>query len=77
MDSDSTAHDDYLCYCEWLTRDEVITAIPDARDVKDLMTRTGVNTLCLGCADDLDDVVAEYGHLFGTASTAERIGVAA
>ncbi len=56
-----------LCYCEWLTRDEVIAAIPYARDVKDLREQTRVCTVCFGCEGDLDDLVAEHEHEFGTA----------
>lgn len=58
---------DVLCWCMWLTRDEVIAAIPDARDLKDLKTITGVCTVCFGCEADLDDIVAEHGDRFGTA----------
>ncbi len=58
---------DILCYCEWLTRTEIIAAIPHVRDVKELRETTRVCTTCFGCEGDLDDVVAEYGHLFGTA----------
>jgi bacterioferritin-associated ferredoxin len=70
MDTALAPHEEYLCYCEWLTRDEVIAAIPLARDIHDLMARTGVNTLCYGCADDLDDLVTEHSQLFGSARTA-------
>jgi NAD(P)H-nitrite reductase large subunit len=56
---------DILCYCEWLTRDEVLAAIPHARDVKELREMTRVCTTCFGCEGDLDELVAEHGHLFG------------
>jgi NAD(P)H-nitrite reductase large subunit len=56
-----------LCLCEWLTRDEIIAAIPHVRDLKELRETTRVCTTCFGCEADLDDLVAEYGHLFGTA----------
>jgi len=55
-----------LCYCEWLTREEIIAAIPLVRDLKDLRATTRVCTVCFGCEGDLDDLLAEYGHLFGT-----------
>jgi NAD(P)H-nitrite reductase large subunit len=56
-----------LCYCEWLTRDEIIAAIPHVRDLKELRETTRACTTCFGCEADLDDLVAEHGHLFGTA----------
>lgn len=56
-----------ICYCEWLTRDTLIAAIPYARDLKDLRERTNACMTCFGCEGDLDDLVADYGHLFGTA----------
>lgn len=58
---------DILCYCEWLTRTEIIAAIPHARDLKELRETTNVCSTCFGCEGDLDDLIAEYGHLFGTA----------
>jgi len=58
---------DTLCFCEWLTRTEIIAAIPHVRNLKELRETTRVCTTCFGCEGDLDDVVAEYGHLFGTA----------
>ncbi len=58
---------DILCYCEWLTRTEIIAAIPHVRDLKELRETTRVCTTCFGCEGDLDDLVAEYDHLFGTA----------
>jgi NAD(P)H-nitrite reductase large subunit len=64
---DSEADDDILCYCEWLTRSEIITAIPRVRHLKELREVTRVCTTCFGCEGDLDDVVAEFGHLFGSA----------
>lgn len=58
---------DILCYCEWLTRDEVIAAIPHVRTLKELRETTRACTTCFGCEGDLDDLIAEHGHLFGTA----------
>ena len=58
---------DILCYCEWLTRDEVIAAIPHVRTPKELREITRACTTCFGCEGDLDDLLAEHGHLFGTA----------
>jgi NAD(P)H-nitrite reductase large subunit len=59
--------DDILCYCEWLTRDEIIAAIPHVHNLKELRETTRACTTCFGCEGDLDDLVAEYRHLFGTA----------
>ena len=58
---------DILCYCEWLTRHEVIAAMPRVRNLKELRELTGACTTCFGCEGDLDDLIAEHGHLFGTA----------
>ena len=68
--SNSAAADDdadILCYCEWLTRTEIIAAVPHVRDLKELRDATNVCSTCFGCEGDLDDLIAEYGHLFGTA----------
>ena len=59
--------EDILCYCEWLTRDTIIAAVPYARNKKELREATRACMTCFGCEGDLDDLVAEYGHLFGTA----------
>ncbi|HEY1298184.1 MAG TPA: (2Fe-2S)-binding protein [Chloroflexota bacterium] len=56
-----------LCYCEWLTREEIIAAIPHVHNFKELRETTRACTTCFGCDGDLDDLVTEYGHLFGTA----------
>jgi len=58
---------DILCYCEWLTRAEIVAAMPRVRNLKELRETTRVCMTCFGCEGDLDDLVAEYGHLFGTA----------
>ena len=58
---------DILCYCEWLTRQEVAAAIPMVRDVKELRETTGACMTCFGCEGDLDDLVAEHADEFGTA----------
>ena len=64
---DGTDDQDILCYCEWLTRDEVIAAIPHVRNLRELRETTRACTTCFGCEGDLDDLIAEHGHLFGTA----------
>jgi NAD(P)H-nitrite reductase large subunit len=63
----STSEEDILCYCEWLTRDEIVAAIPHVRDLKELRETTRACTTCFGCEGDLDDLVAEYADRFGTA----------
>ena len=63
----STAEDNVLCYCEWLTRDEIIAAIPHVRNLKELREKTRACTTCFGCEGDLDDLVAQHGGRFGTA----------
>ena len=56
-----------LCYCEWLTRDEILAAMPYARDLKELRETTRACTTCFGCEADLDELVEANRHLFGTA----------
>jgi NAD(P)H-nitrite reductase large subunit len=56
-----------LCFCEWLTREEIIAAIPYVRNLKELRETTRACTTCFGCEGDLDDLVAEFGDQFGTA----------
>jgi NAD(P)H-nitrite reductase large subunit len=65
--TDGAEDQDILCYCEWLTRDEIVAAIPHVRTLKELREKTRVCVTCFGCEGDLDDLVAEHGHLFGTA----------
>jgi NAD(P)H-nitrite reductase large subunit len=59
--------DNILCYCEWITRDEIIATIPHVRTLKELRETTRACTTCFGCEGDLDELVAQNGHLFGTA----------
>jgi NAD(P)H-nitrite reductase large subunit len=59
--------EDILCYCEWLTPAEIVAAIPYVRNLKELREATRACTTCFGCEGDLDDLVAEHGHRFGTA----------
>jgi NAD(P)H-nitrite reductase large subunit len=64
---DGDADENILCYCEWLTRQEIVAAIPQVRSLKELRETTRVCTVCFGCEGDLDDLVAEYHAQFGTA----------
>jgi NAD(P)H-nitrite reductase large subunit len=62
----SQTDEDILCYCEWLTRDEIVAAIPFVRDVKELRHRTNACMTCFGCEGDLDDLAAQHRDRFGT-----------
>lgn len=64
---DHAQEQEVLCYCQWLTRDALIAAIPYVRTLKELRETTLACTVCFGCEGDLDDLVAEYVDLFGTA----------
>ena len=66
MQEASELESDILCYCEWLTRDEIIAAMPRVHNLKELRELTRACTTCFGCEGDLDELVAQYGHLFGT-----------
>ncbi|GAC1321219.1 MAG: hypothetical protein NVSMB2_17770 [Chloroflexota bacterium] len=63
----TSSEDEVICFCEWITRSDLIAAIPHVRDLKELRDTTRACTTCFGCEGDLDDLVAEYGHTFGTA----------
>jgi NAD(P)H-nitrite reductase large subunit len=63
---DDLAEQDMVCFCEWVTRDELIAAIPHVRDLKELREKTRACMTCFGCEGDLDEIVEQYGHLFGT-----------
>jgi NAD(P)H-nitrite reductase large subunit len=60
---------DVICFCEWVTREDLIAAIPHVRNLKELRETTRACVTCFGCEADLDDLVEEYGHAFGTALT--------
>ena len=66
---------DILCFCEWVTREEIVATIPFVRNLKELRERTRACVTCFGCEADLDDVVAEHGHAFGTALTGTGTGM--
>jgi NAD(P)H-nitrite reductase large subunit len=70
QDLDSTPEDqdqDILCFCEWITRAEIVATIPYVRSLKELRERTRACVTCFGCEGDLDDLVAEHQAEFGTA----------
>ena len=48
-------------------RAEIVAAMPRVRTLKELRATTGACMTCFGCEGDLDDLVAEHKHLFGTA----------
>jgi NAD(P)H-nitrite reductase large subunit len=64
---DDLAKQDIVCFCEWVTRDELIAAIPHVRDLKELRETTRACMTCFGCEGDLDEILEQHGHLFGTA----------
>jgi NAD(P)H-nitrite reductase large subunit len=66
---DDADSQDVLCFCEWVTRDEIIATIPYVKDLKELREATRACTTCFGCEGDLDELVEDYDHLFGTART--------
>lgn len=59
--------DDILCFCEWITRDEIVATIPFVRNLKELRETTKACMTCFGCEADLDDLVAEHQAEFGSA----------
>jgi NAD(P)H-nitrite reductase large subunit len=61
------AEDEILCLCEWVPRADIIAAIPYVKDVKELRERTRACVTCFGCEAEIDDLVAEHGHDFGSA----------
>ena len=67
QDSIGAEDQDILCYCEWLTRAEIVAAMPRVRNLKELREVTRACTTCFGCDADLEDLVAEHADLFGTA----------
>ena len=67
QDTSTSDEQDIVCYCEWLTRAEIVAAMPFVRDLKELRETTRACTTCFGCEGDLDDLVAEQRSLFGTA----------
>jgi NAD(P)H-nitrite reductase large subunit len=58
---------DVICFCEWVTRDDLIATIPYVRNAKELRETTRACTTCFGCEADLDDLVAAHADAFATA----------
>ncbi len=58
---------DVICFCEWVTREEIVATIPHVRNVKELREATRACVTCFGCEGDLDELVAEHGDKFGLA----------
>jgi NAD(P)H-nitrite reductase large subunit len=58
---------DVICFCEWVTREEIVATIPLVRTMKELRETTRACMTCFGCEGDLDDIVAEYQDQLGTA----------
>jgi NAD(P)H-nitrite reductase large subunit len=63
---DGQADEDILCYCEWLTREQIVAAMPHVRNLKELREKTGACMTCFGCEADLDELVAANADLFGS-----------
>jgi NAD(P)H-nitrite reductase large subunit len=69
---DDLVEQDMVCFCEWVTRDELIAAIPHVRDLRELRETTRACMTCFGCEGDLDEIVEQYGHLFGQQAAGSR-----
>ena len=67
MHDTSVDEQDILCYCEWLTRDEIVAAMPRVRNLKELREVTRACTTCFGCEADLDELVAAFDDRLGSA----------
>jgi NAD(P)H-nitrite reductase large subunit len=57
---------DVICFCEWVTRAEIVATIPRVRNLKELRETTRACMTCFGCEGDLDELVATHGQHFGT-----------
>jgi NAD(P)H-nitrite reductase large subunit len=58
---------DVICFCEWVTREEIVATIPYVRNLKELREATRACVTCFGCEGDLDEIVSEHQHRFGVA----------
>jgi NAD(P)H-nitrite reductase large subunit len=58
---------DVICFCEWVTREDIVATIPYVRNLKELRERTRACVTCFGCEGDLDEIVAEHRERFGLA----------
>jgi NAD(P)H-nitrite reductase large subunit len=58
---------DVICFCEWVTREDIVAMIPHVRNVKELREATRACVTCFGCEGDLDDIVSEHQDKFGLA----------
>jgi NAD(P)H-nitrite reductase large subunit len=67
MHGDQDLEEGIVCFCEWLTRDEIVKAIPYVRNLRELREKTNACMTCFGCEGELDDLVAEHAHEFGKA----------
>jgi NAD(P)H-nitrite reductase large subunit len=56
-----------VCYCEWITREEIVATIPYVRSLKELREKTRACTTCFGCEADLDDLFAAHQDRLGSA----------
>ena len=58
--------EDIICYCEWLTREEILRAMPYVRTLRELREATNACMTCFGCEGDLEDLAADHADEFGT-----------
>jgi NAD(P)H-nitrite reductase large subunit len=58
---------DVICFCEWVTRHDIVATIPYVRNLKELREQTRACVTCFGCEGDLDEIVAEHRDRFGLA----------
>jgi NAD(P)H-nitrite reductase large subunit len=58
---------DVICFCEWVTREDIVAMIPYVHNLKELRERTRACVTCFGCEGDLDEIVAEHRDRFGLA----------
>ena len=56
-----------LCYCEWVTREEIVAALPQVRSLKELRQRTRACMTCFVCEADLEELVDAHRDLLGSA----------
>lgn len=54
-------NDDIICNCMQISRGEIIAAIKEkgAKTFEDIQNATEAGTVCGGCQDDIEDIIAE------------------
>lgn len=53
--------DEIICNCMQISRGEIVTAIKEkgAKTFEDIQNITEAGTVCGGCQDDIEDIIAE------------------